>query len=276
MSWRMVCAYLRHVFPGCRDTNYTIYIGSLSCLIAYVFLVVSLLFLSSPYPLLFIPSEKSSSSSGTQTPLSTKSTQLRSSFPKLTRNPSTLMTSALTGKNPLISSYHTKLSLISGAVLSSITATNWAFTGSTIELTQPENWFYLWAAAVVSGLVAIEFGTGVRKIGFGVGTFTAIVAGWAMLMSDMTAVVGNVILASMMWVGILLDEKAQNHGHDHDHGHHHEPKEAKAPSTITKSLLRMSEGLPLLHGILIERDSRRIFYFMWYVSSARTTACMVF
>ncbi|KAI5850331.1 cation efflux family-domain-containing protein [Morchella snyderi] len=65
-----------------------------------------------------------------------------------------------------------------------------------------------------------------------------------------------------MWVGILLDEKVQNHVHDHDHGHHHEPKETKAPSTITKRLLRMSEGLPLLHGILIERDSRRIFYFM--------------
>lgn len=261
-----------HVFPGCRDINYTTYIGSLSCLIAYFSLVFSLLFLPSPYPLLFMPSEKSSSSSGTQT----KSTQLRSSFPKLTRNPSTLMTSALTEKSPLISSYQSKLSLISGAVLSSVTAINWIFTGSTMERTHPDNWFYLWAAAVVSGLVAIEFGTGVRKIGFGVGIFTAMVAGWVMLMSDMTVVVGNVILAGMMWVGILLDEMAQNHGRDHDHGHHHEPKEGKAPSTITKSLLHMSEGLPLLHGILIERDSRRIFYFMWYVSSVRTIACMVF
>jgi zinc transporter 5/7 len=79
-----------------------------------------------------------------------------------------------------------------------------------------------------------------------------------------------------------------HHDHDHDHAHAHShshghsdltrlnlgsPKfEAHAhdhsnstqekPSRFTSLILPQSEKWPLLHSILIEKDSRRIFYFM--------------
>ena len=38
-------------------------------------------------------------------------------------------------------------------------------------------------------------------------------------------------------------------------------------SRITQYLLETFQHRPLLHSILVEKDSRRIFYFMWYVGS---------
>lgn len=49
---------------------------------------------------------------------------------------------------------------------------------------------------------------------------------------------------------------------------HAHPKEIKGPSSVTRALLRMTEGVPLVHSILIEKDSRRIGYFMWQVPKA--------
>ena len=37
------------------------------------------------------------------------------------------------------------------------------------------------------------------------------------------------------------------------------------PSRISRFILDFSQKWPLLHSILMEKDSRRIFYFMWYV-----------
>jgi hypothetical protein len=39
-------------------------------------------------------------------------------------------------------------------------------------------------------------------------------------------------------------------------------------SKITGSLLSATEDWTLLHNILLEKDSRRIFYFMWSVASS--------
>ena len=47
------------------------------------------------------------------------------------------------------------------------------------------------------------------------------------------------------------------HKHGHPHGHKHESK-----SKFTNMLLPMVQNHPLLHTILAEKDSRRIFYFM--------------
>lgn len=49
----------------------------------------------------------------------------------------------------------------------------------------------------------------------------------------------------------------------HSHGQHHrQVQQHKPPSRISLWLLNSSEGWPLIHSILMERDSRRIFYFM--------------
>jgi zinc transporter 5/7 len=56
--------------------------------------------------------------------------------------------------------------------------------------------------------------------------------------------------------------------HDHDHGHHghsHGPSHAKSVeprSRFTSFILPFVLRWPLLHTIMSEKDSRRIFYFM--------------
>lgn len=51
-------------------------------------------------------------------------------------------------------------------------------------------------------------------------------------------------------------------------GHHHEPHKAIAPagprSRFTNFLIPLVSRWPLIHTILAEKDSRRIFYFMRY------------
>ncbi|KAL4808076.1 cation efflux family-domain-containing protein [Aspergillus unguis] len=53
------------------------------------------------------------------------------------------------------------------------------------------------------------------------------------------------------------DKRSQSDGH----AHHHHTHSAEA-SRASKLILHYSEPYPLLHSILKERDSRRIFYFM--------------
>jgi zinc transporter 5/7 len=53
-----------------------------------------------------------------------------------------------------------------------------------------------------------------------------------------------------------------DHGHDHAHGNGHSHSKLEKRSRFTTFLLTYSESSSLLHSILIEKDSRRIFYFM--------------
>lgn len=58
-------------------------------------------------------------------------------------------------------------------------------------------------------------------------------------------------------------DHSHGHGHGHGHSHAHRAEDSKAPrSLFTRTLLRYTAGFPILHAILVEKDSRRIFYFM--------------
>jgi len=63
------------------------------------------------------------------------------------------------------------------------------------------------------------------------------------------------------------DHDHHDHGHSHDHsGHGHEIERSK----FTAMLLPYTSKYPLLHAIMTDKDSRRIFYFMLYVFSIYT------
>ena len=62
-----------------------------------------------------------------------------------------------------------------------------------------------------------------------------------------------------------------HHGHSHSHGDHshddhvcqgHNPKAVEPRSRFTTFMLKRTLNFPLLQSILLEKDSRRIFYFM--------------
>lgn len=176
-----------------------------------------------------------------------------------------MTSAAFTGTNL---AYQNKLSLFSGTLLSVYPIINWVLTtGSPTTASAGENSIYWWVLSIVAGFSAVEFGKGVRDLGFGAGVATAALAAWVVGMDDMTALLGNIGFGGLVWAAMQFDKNS--HGHDHGHAHEHAqaPKEVKAPSAITKSLMKSTEGVPLIHSILVERDSRRIFYFMWCVSS---------
>ena len=59
---------------------------------------------------------------------------------------------------------------------------------------------------------------------------------------------------------------------DHHHHHHHQPMKVNIPehaqmSRLSEFVIQHVPHWPLLHSILAEKDSRRIFYFMWQVRS---------
>jgi zinc transporter 5/7 len=63
---------------------------------------------------------------------------------------------------------------------------------------------------------------------------------------------------------------AHDHSHEHSHSHSHNHDHSHAHTTgdwsrATGLLLPYTSRWPLLHTIMTERDSRRIFYFMMYV-----------
>lgn len=62
-------------------------------------------------------------------------------------------------------------------------------------------------------------------------------------------------------------------GHDHSHGHHdhhhdssHSSTHVEKRSRFTSLMLWATKNWPLLQTILMEKDSRRIFYFMRYLT----------
>jgi zinc transporter 5/7 len=62
------------------------------------------------------------------------------------------------------------------------------------------------------------------------------------------------------------ESDAHDHHHKHDHDHHDHNKSVEK-SKFTGFLLPYTAKWPLLHTVMTEKDSRRIFYFMAYVSS---------
>jgi len=58
-------------------------------------------------------------------------------------------------------------------------------------------------------------------------------------------------------------DHAHGHDHDHDHSHsHHDHDKSATRSLFTRMLLPYTAKYPLIHAIMTEKDSRRIFYFM--------------
>lgn len=56
-------------------------------------------------------------------------------------------------------------------------------------------------------------------------------------------------------------DHGSHHGHVHAHAHSHSDEKAER-SLFTRTILPYTARFPILHAILVEKDSRRIFYFM--------------
>ena len=78
------------------------------------------------------------------------------------------------------------------------------------------------------------------------------------------ALEGAAILS--FWLALKLDTRSALNSHSKHHLHHdHKPSHEGHHSRFTGLLLNATHRWPLIHSILAEKDSRRIFYFMRYV-----------
>ncbi|KAF8253793.1 cation efflux protein [Wilcoxina mikolae CBS 423.85] len=113
---------------------------------------------------------------------------------------------------------------------------------------------------------------------YGAGVFAAVAGAWAVGLIDGYDVLSEAGLGGLALAAVSFDKSSASsshshghshshsngHAHDHSHGDHdgHKHHCTAPPSAATKFLLRKFEGMPLIHSILLEKDSRRISYFM--------------
>lgn len=99
-----------------------------------------------------------------------------------------------------------------------------------------------------------------QKIGLAVGTATGLLCAVAPGTSFPKTISFRGIIAVLSFMAAKFDNSNSRHGHDHQHD-----RPSRRPSQVSKFIIALSEPYPMLHSILREKDSRRIFYFMWYV-----------
>ncbi|TGZ82693.1 cation efflux protein [Ascodesmis nigricans] len=127
---------------------------------------------------------------------------------------------------------------------------------------------------VLVGGVAMAFGARMNgDIGCGIALITALSGGWWTSMISTPDLISEGGLAALTLAGVHFDHHpfflSSSHSHGHSHSHAHDDctsqptKPPKPPSTISLQLLTLTSSHPLLHSILLDRDSRRITYFMF-------------
>ena len=108
-----------------------------------------------------------------------------------------------------------------------------------------------------------------QKIGHVAGTSAAALLCAPPLQDDIwVPYVARTTLAAASFLAARFDDRSLRlaaHSQNHHNHHHHHSHSHTEPSKVTKMVLRMCESYPLLHSIVKENDSRRIFYFMTYV-----------
>ncbi|KAI9872041.1 MAG: putative zinc transporter msc2, partial [Pleopsidium flavum] len=177
--------------------------------------------------------------------------------------------------SPLISTAQdTNLTLLTGAVSSillvftSILSSTSLHTGTAVQWM----WFLL---TMVGGATSLNISQPTtlcanRRMGFLLGSALLLFLSNIISTSTWILCAFQAILAVLSYFGVQLDDNSNSslgmskRDHQH-HPHHFEPHANRRelnPSKLTLFLLNLFHRWPLVHGILVEKDSRRIFYFM--------------
>ena len=168
------------------------------------------------------------------------------------------------------------LTLISGGLLSLITIGSSVLLGrspslvpssiglSTLSIASAT------AANVLAQPAALRSST---KAGLGLGCFLTASCAFLFSPSLWPGTICNGGLSALAFAGVMFDTLTasahDDHSHDHTHNvktHHHHHDDTQY-SPFTRLVLSKCEPGSLVHSIIIEKDSRRICYFTWYVDT---------
>ena len=232
----------------------------LQAMSGYLSLVVSILILPPPFPI--STKNPASITSGNRPRTTTDSTTLPNLF------------GGASLKSPLVSTVRETDFTIASGVISTVVSFI-VFVSSSKE-TQNVTLPLLVGGSIVAIMFAVSLlladPSNMRspsKLGLGLGLALSLIIQESIDPHPPALLTSQVILATLSWVGVYLDTLSKlsprhkhYHHHDHDHVHDHHDHSHEAHSRVTSILLLAVETWPLLHSILLEKDSRRIFYFM--------------
>ena len=264
-KWTMLALVLQIVLDIFGSTG-TIQGGSM--FLGYLAFGASAFFLPWPYP------TSSRRSPGVTSPIP-KSTVKTSAVPipwDATRPP--VMTSrGRTFLSPLISTpKDINLTLFAG-MLTAVPCAVWALVH--LDAFSSTSVFHICWGISASGLacMSLMFASPKslnteRKLGLAVGLFAPMIFEEMLITHEWGLFAFQGAVLSLFWAAISVDtHSALVNSHPASpltHQHVHAPHE-ESHSRITGALLSATEDWPLLHKILSEKDSRRIFYFMRYL-----------
>ena len=153
------------------------------------------------------------------------------------------------------------LSLFSGNRFShfSIARVGWtilasAFAAASLVITQPQT-------------LRGSKGTVTRGTGFAVGMVFTVASMTIFHVQSWASFSFQCLLVSGVWLAVYFDTQMTSHSFDSkviDRNYRIKPHSAhEKHSILTSFLLQKFRHHPIIHNVLIETDSRRIFYFMW-------------
>lgn len=240
--------------------------------IGYVALTLSILLLPPPFPSL--KSKNSPTSSFSVAPASPASRVLAAQWESRTQAKPNIAPHLAV--SPLLStSRDIDLTLVAGIAVGALTCTMFFFStvrAGALSLIDVGFGFLSASAAAIS-FQFVQPHT--LRQNSGLGMILGSVMFWlimAVFRSDTwSRVLYQGVFISISFTAIKLDTLLSVSNSSHSdrqtlHQNQHSSQQAQ-PSRFSEMLLRSCQHWPLLHSILAEKDSRRIFYFMRYVSS---------
>ncbi len=251
---------------ACDLAGMTSHLTAFDICLGYLALGLSVFALPPPYP-----------SSRPKTSIVTSPTPTSASFGTPWETPPDLQRkSALAPtKSPMICTpTNVDLTIWSGALLGVFSIMMLFMTKSSASATsrmQPV-WSLLSACAGASALT-ITVPTDLRNnrgLGFTIGAFLSCLSLMQLHTDPWSPFAFQSILVAVAFAAMIYDTHIAISATPHSNHHHHHHGNSQIADTaqmsrFSQNLLYRSQDWPLLYSIISEKDSRRIFYFMWCV-----------
>lgn len=232
--------------------GFTIHTSFSDLLLGYMALAVTVVYLNPP-----LPTANTSSSSSARVGSSGASRSLSWNASSLT-----------------CSKGDVNLTLVAGGLLSLITIGASVLLGRSPSLVPTSIGLSTLSIASATAANVLAQPTALRssaKAGLGLGCLLTASCAFLFSPSLWPGTICNGGLSALAFAGVMFDTLAassqDDHNHDHTHNvktHHHNHDDTQY-SPFTRLVLSKCEPGSLVHSIIIEKDSRRICYFTWYV-----------
>ena len=252
----------------CDVTGLTINSTAVTTWTGYLALLISILILPPPFP----SSKSNSSIFAAPTPRSAASTSAVLATPWESPQPSGVASPKPYMISPLLcTSEDVDLTLCAGILLGFLSCASFFVSTHALSSIFPISIVWVILASSASALsMMIAHPQSIRNskgLGLALGIIFPFVLFTTLLPRTLTSITFQGVFACTSWAASKLDTHSSislSSQSEHHHHHHVEPHNNRQdkPSRLTTFLLHTFQHWSLLHSILVEKDSRRIFYFM--------------